>query len=199
MRRFAWLPAVPLVLCCIQAPPAYSQAKKDDRSAPKAANSPKPANIDHNGVLILIRSTLLALDHANKTGDYSVLRELGAPEFKTNNPARLAEAFAKLRNEEVDLSGAAVLEPQLTLMPQIETNGMLHMAGFFPSAAMQLNFEFAFAPVDRQWKISGMSVKLGASAPSAPASSLPVAPAPAQEKPEPPAAAITTKHQPQKK
>jgi hypothetical protein len=199
MRRFTWLTALLLALFCSQTPQAYSQAKKDDRSTPKASESPRPANIDHNGVLILIRSTLLALDHANKTGDYSVLRELGAPEFKTNNPARLAEAFAKLRNEEVDLSGVAVLEPQLTLAPQIETNGMLHMAGFFPSAAMQLNFEFAFAPVDRQWKISGMSVKLGASTPSAPDSPSPVAPAPAQEKPEAPAAAITTKHQAKKK
>ena len=38
----------------------------------------KPANIDRNGVLMLIRSTLLALDHANKSGNYTVLRDLGA-------------------------------------------------------------------------------------------------------------------------
>ncbi|TPL82408.1 hypothetical protein [Mesorhizobium sp. B2-3-12] len=199
MRGFARLTALLLALFCIQTTPAYSQAKKDDRSAPKASEGPKPANIDHNGILILIRSTLLALDNANKTGDYSVLRELGAPDFKTNNPARLAEVFAKLRNEQLDLSGVAVLEPQLTLTPQIEANGMLHMAGFFPSAAMQLNFEFAFAPVDRQWKISGMSVRLGASTPSAPDNAPAVAPAPSLEKPEAPAAAISTKRQIKKK
>ena len=38
-----------------------------------------PAQIDRNGVLILIRSSLLALDQANKTGNYSVLRDIGAP------------------------------------------------------------------------------------------------------------------------
>jgi hypothetical protein len=32
------------------------------------AQTPKPAQIDRNGVLILIRSSLLALDQANKTG-----------------------------------------------------------------------------------------------------------------------------------
>ena len=48
----------------------------------KPVQEPKPAQIDRNGVIILIRSTLLALDDANKTGNYSVLRDLGAPGFK---------------------------------------------------------------------------------------------------------------------
>ena len=47
--------------------------------APAAA--PKPAQIDRNGVIILVRSALLALDQANKTGNYTVLRDLGAPAF----------------------------------------------------------------------------------------------------------------------
>src|SRR5215218_6492457 len=41
--------------------------------APKQAlvenRTPKPVQIDRNGVLILIRSALLALDQANKTGN----------------------------------------------------------------------------------------------------------------------------------
>src|SRR5262245_6514279 len=37
--------------------------------APNASQSaPRPAQIDRNGVLILIRESLLALDQANKTG-----------------------------------------------------------------------------------------------------------------------------------
>ncbi|MER8901419.1 MULTISPECIES: hypothetical protein [unclassified Mesorhizobium] len=194
MRRLTWL-ALVMAVCCLQVLPAHAQAKKDGRSASKVSDAPKPADIDHNGVLILVRSTLLALDHANRTGNYSVLRELGAPDFQANNPARLGEIFAKQRNEGLDLSGVAVLEPQLTLMPQIESNGMLHMAGFFPSAAMQLNFELVFAPIDRQWKISAMLVKVGTSAPKAPDSPPIPAPLPPVQKPEPPAAAITTKSQ----
>ena len=56
------------------------------QTPPQAA---KPAQIDRNGVLILIRSALLALDQANKTGNYTVLRDLGAPGFQTNSAARL--------------------------------------------------------------------------------------------------------------
>lgn len=54
----------------------------------------KPAQIDRNGVLILIRSSLLAVDQANKTGNYTVLRDLGAPGFQAANTAtQLGEIF----------------------------------------------------------------------------------------------------------
>src|SRR5271166_6713093 len=142
---------------------------------------PKPAQIDRNGVLILIRSSLLALDQANKTGNYTVLRDLGAPGFQSaNTAARLGDIFAGLRRDKIDLSGVAVLEPQLTLLPQIESNGMMRMAGFFPSVPAQVKFELLYAPVEGQWKVYGMSVGLGQSGPTAPQPAAPAAPAPPQ-------------------
>jgi hypothetical protein len=132
------------------------------------SNAPTPAPIDRNGVIILIRSTLLALDHANKTGNYTVLRDLGSPGFQANTDARLAEIFASERKDNIDLSGVAVLDPQLTVLPQIEANGMMRMAGFFPSMPTQVNFELAYASVNRQWRLFGVSVTLGQAAPVAP-------------------------------
>ena len=145
------------------------------------AEQPKPAQIDRNGVLILVRTALLALDQANKTGNYTVLRDLAAPGFQVNTAARLAEIFAGHRRDNLDLSGVAVIDPQLTVLPQIEANGMMRMAGFFPSVPKQVNFELAFAPVDGQWRLFGISVALGQAAPAAPAPS-------ADPKPAPPAA-----------
>jgi hypothetical protein len=142
------------------------------------AQSPKPAQIDRNGVMILIRSTLLALDQANKTGNYTVLRDLGAPGFQTNTAARLAEIFAKQRNDNLDLSGVAVIDPQLSLLPQIEPNGLMHMSGFFPSVPTQVNFDLLFAPVNGQWRLFGISVSIGQMAPAAPAPPAPPAPPP---------------------
>ena len=136
--------------------------------APASADEMKPAPIDRNGVLILVRSTLLALDHANKTGNYTVLRDLGSPAFQANTHARLAEIFATQRKDNLDLSGAAVLEPQLTVLPQIDANGMMRMAGFFPSVSSQVNFELVYASVDRQWRLFGISVALGQAGPVAP-------------------------------
>jgi hypothetical protein len=128
----------------------------------------KPAQIDRNGVIILIRSTLLALDQANKSGNYTVLRDIGAPGFQSNTAARLGEIFAKLRSDNLDLSGVAVIEPQLNLLPQIEANGLMRMAGFFPSVPTQVNFDLSFAPVNGQWRLFGISVGVGSSAPAAP-------------------------------
>lgn len=147
---------------------AESNQAKPDHKPPPEARAPTPAPIDRNGVLILIRSTLLALDQANKSGNYTVLRDLGAPGFQSNNAARLAEIFASQRKDNIDLSGVAVLDPQLTLLPQIEGNGMMHMAGFFPSVPTQVNFELAYAPVDRQWRLFAVSVSLGQAGPVAP-------------------------------
>jgi hypothetical protein len=132
------------------------------------AQAPKPAQIDRNGVVILIRSTLLALDQANKTGNYTVLRDIGAPGFQSNSAARLGEIFAKLRNDNLDLSGVAVIDPQLNLLPQIEPNGLMHMAGFFPSVPSQVNFDLSFAAVSGQWRLFGISVSIGQSGPAAP-------------------------------
>jgi hypothetical protein len=141
----------------------------------------KPANIDRNGVLILVRSALLALDQANKTGNYTVLRDLGAPSFQVNTAAKLAEIFAPQRNEKLDLSGVVAIDPQLTILPEIE-NGMLHMAGFFPSVPSQVNFELLFAPVEGQWKLLAISIALGSATPAPPTPP----PAPAKQPVQPP-------------
>jgi hypothetical protein len=163
------------------APQQVAQAQPPAQHTPPAA---KPANIDRNGVLMLVRSTLLALDQANKTGNYTVLRDLGAPAFQVNTAAKLAEIFASQRNDKLDLSGVAVIDPQLTVLPEIEANGMMRMSGFFPSVPSQVNFDLLFAPVDGQWKLFGISVKVGSSAPTAPTP------------PAPPAPAIAAKHAP---
>jgi hypothetical protein len=173
-----------LILAAVMAanPPVGVAQAQQKSTAPAAQAAPKPAQIDRNGVLILIRSALIALDQGNKTGNYTVLRDLGAPGFQSNTAARLAEIFVTQRRDNIDLSGVAVLEPQLTLLPQIETNGMLRMAGFFPSVPTQVNFELAFAPVNGQWRLFGISVNFGQAAPTAPP---PPAPAAAQKQSPP--------------
>ncbi len=160
-------------------PQAHAPKQRAQPAVPnqQPAQAPKPAQIDRNGVLILIRTTLLALDQANKTGNYTVLRDLGSPEFQANSAARLAEIFAQQRRDNVDLSGVAVIDPQLTLLPQIEPNGLLRMAGFFPSVPTQVSFQLAYAPVGGRWRLFELSVSFGEAAPQPPAPATPLAPA----------------------
>lgn len=129
----------------------------------------KPAQIDRNGVLILIRSTLLAVDQANKTGNYTVLRDLGAPGFQgANTTAHLGDVFANLRNQNLDLSAVAVLEPQLTMVPTIEPSGMMRMTGYFPSAPMQINFNLLYEPAAGRWRLYGVAINVSPAVPMAP-------------------------------
>jgi hypothetical protein len=181
--------ALALAAACLCGPALAQQ--KPGAAAP--SGEPKPAQIDRNGVLILVRSTLLAVHDANITGNYTVLRDLGAPGFQASNTAaRLSEIFANLRNQNLDLSGLAVLDPQLTVLPQIEPNGLMRMAGFFPSVPLQVNFDLLFAPVGGKWRLFGISVGLGNSSPAAPGGPEPKASEAKPPEPVPAPAAPTT-------
>ena len=63
-------------------------------------------------VLALVRSTLIAVDHGNKSGNYTVLRELGSPDFHdANSAAKLSVVFANLVDQRVDMLPVLVVEP----------------------------------------------------------------------------------------
>ncbi len=171
---------VAILLATLWATGSSTTASAETAEKPPAPAPAAQAQIDRNGLILLTRATLIALDQANRTGNYTVLRDLAAPGFAAaNNPARLGEIFANLRRDKVDLSGVLVLEPQLTVMPEITREGMLHFAGFFPSVPQQLKFEMLFAPVDGQWRLFGLGANV--------ASSAPVPPAPPAAPPAPPA------------
>jgi hypothetical protein len=145
--------------------PAAQPAQPAAPSAPSAA-APVPM-IDKALTLILVRSTLLALQQANETGNYSVMRELGAPEFQNNNSSsRLSENFANLRAQKIDLSPLTVLEPELSLPLKFENN-ILKIKGFFPSAPLQVNFDLAFTNVANRWRLMGLSLDMSPNAQSA--------------------------------
>ncbi len=165
-----------MAFACASHSQTRAQTQKP-KAPPAETAASRPAQIDRNGVLVMVRSALLALDQANKTGNYTVLRDLGAPGFQSNTAARLSEIFVKLRNDNIDLSGVAVIDPQLNILPQIDANGMMRMAGFFPSVPSQVNFELVYAPVNGQWRLFGIGVTIGQMTPTPPESnSTPPAP-----------------------
>lgn len=176
---------------------AHAQAKREPAAQKSShathsqeASKPRQADIDRNGVLILVKSAMLALDQANRTGNYTVLRDLGSPSFQVNTAAKLAEIFAWQRQQKLELAGLVVLDPELTLLPRIEPDGKLHMAGFFPSTPMQVNFELLYEPVNREWRIFSMSVNLSAGGPKAPDTPASGQPLVSREPPRPPTVAV---------
>lgn len=131
---------------------------------PAAATAPPPPPPRAKGVpddyklAMLIRTSLLALNQANLTGNYSVLRDLGAPAFQqANNPARLGQLFANLRMRQINLDPVLVIEPKIA-EPFINDRGMLRLKGFFPTKPERVNFELAFQKIDEQWRLFAIAV-----------------------------------------
>ncbi len=121
------------------------------------ANVPPPEVL-----LVLLRTSLLALDHANKVNDYAVLRALGAPELQKFSPEQLGQLFAGLRTGNIDLSPVAVITPQVREPPQITPRGLLRLVGYFPTQPLQVQFEILFQPIDGRWRIFGLTVRAAA-------------------------------------
>jgi hypothetical protein len=140
------------------APPTSKQAPKGAQSSPPATPAPQP-QVSVEQVLYLVRSTLLTLNDANRSGNYTVLRDLAAPGFQAKNTAAdLAQAFVDLRRRKFDLFGVALVTPQLTAAPTIDGNGRLLLSGVFLTRPQQIKFDLMFEVDAGQWKLFGIAV-----------------------------------------
>jgi hypothetical protein len=118
---------------------------------------------DAEKIVLLLRSTLLTLNDAIETGNFTVLRDKGAPGFRdANTTARLSQAFSDLASRHIDLSGVSILSPQLTESPGLDQQkGMLHLKGYFPVQPVQIDFEVLYQAVNGRWQLFGLSVQPG--------------------------------------
>jgi hypothetical protein len=159
-------------------------AAADQQAKPAAAAAPKPAGMQMSAVVltVIIKDTIIALHHANMTGNYSVLRDMGTPVFRENfDQTALAGAFVNLRVRKIDLSPAYYLSPNLTKPPELNKDSELVLVGFFPTQPMQIQFELRFMQLDGKWRLSGIGVdSLPPPGPQASAAASPP-PAPAQQ------------------
>jgi hypothetical protein len=155
-------------------------ARSETTSPPKqdlAASLP----VSVEQALYLIRSTLLTLNDANRSGNYTVLRDLAAPDFQAKNTAAdLGIIFADLRRRSVDLFAVALVGPQLSTPPYLDPSKMLRLTGYFPTRPLQINFDLTFQNVSELWRLIAISV----ATPQAPAAQSPPPPEPEQPKPK---------------
>jgi hypothetical protein len=142
---------------------AMADATKQVAQTPQSA--PAPAQIQMpppEAMIIMIRSSLVALSQANTTNNYAVLNALGSDSFRqANPPARLAQIFAPFRTNNIDLAPVVFVTPQLSQQPKIE-NGRLHLVGYFPTQPMQVLYDVQYEPSNGIWKLYGLSVNLNA-------------------------------------
>jgi hypothetical protein len=149
--------------------PATGQAQNRPapaRPAAPAAQPARPAAQQQSpipqaaGLIVLIKGSLVALDQANRTGNYAVLYALGSDSLRAStNPQNLAQSFAAFRQRNVDLSSVIYLDPQLSRPAAIE-GGRLHLVGSFPTQPMRITFDMWFEPSQGRWKFVQLNAGL---------------------------------------
>jgi len=174
LALFAWFSASSVAMA--QSTPKQAQ-KKAKPAAAQQKNSPRPKLPDPYKLNLLIRSTILAVDQANRTGNYTVLRDLASPNFqKANSKAKLAKIFAGLRKRNLDLSPVMFFDPKLVTAPAIDPSGMLRLTGLIPTQPEQIIFDLAFEFDEGKWRLFGIALDVRP-------------PAKSPQKPKPPAGA----------
>lgn len=136
-------------------PPAVRPVK----AVAPAAAAPKVVTTTTPQALYLVRSTLLSLADANRSGNYTVLRDLASPAFaERNTAADLAQTFMAIRAAKIDLAAAAVIEPVLEGPPLLQDGQRLRLKGVVPTKPQLILFDLAFEAVAGNWRLHALSV-----------------------------------------
>jgi hypothetical protein len=143
-----------LVLALLLMSPAIAQqAKSPPQQKAQQIQVPPPELL-----LLMIRTNIIAVDQANKTNNYTVLRALAGPGMQAMTPEQLSASFADMRNKQIDLAPTIVVSPQLTQNAVVSTDGILQLVGFFPTQPLQVHFQMALQPVQGFWRLAGLTI-----------------------------------------
>ena len=161
-------PLIAILLAAVGIPAAAQQPRPAQPQTVRPQQNPAAAP-DIYTVTRLVWSAMAAVDHANRTGNYSVLRDLGSPGFQANQTAAsLGSIFETLRRQQVDLSYTLNVAPIYDFAPTIQPDGMLRARGRFPLRPTSVAFDLLFENVQGQWRIFGIAVAPMAETPPAP-------------------------------
>jgi hypothetical protein len=165
LAKVASVVGLTLALAAMPSETATAQAKSKEPVKPtEQVKSERPAAPrvlipDSQGLAILIHNSIIALSQANLTGNYSVLRDLAAPEFqKLNSTKRLANIFENMRARDLNLSQVVLYQPKLARPPTIDDHGFLRITGFYETQPLQIHFHLVFQPFAGIWRLFEISV-----------------------------------------
>jgi len=124
---------------------------------PPISAQPVPSDLE---LAKLVWSTMAMVDHANRSGNYSVLRDTSATGFQINNdPARLAEIFASLRASRTDLSNTLLVVPNYVGAPLLVQPDVFEVKGYFGLRPTAIFFDLYFQWEQGRWKLYGISIE----------------------------------------
>ncbi|MDB5488921.1 MAG: hypothetical protein JWQ58_2636 [Reyranella sp.] len=109
----------------------------------------------------LVKTSLLTLNDANVTGNYSVLHaKLSKPFRQQFSPEKLKETFREFNKNNADFDIIAAMTPTYDPRPVVDGDGKLVVKGSFPTEPSRVRFELEFIPSDGEWKLIRIHVKV---------------------------------------
>lgn len=131
-------------------PGAWAQAE------PPVSSQPVPNGLELSK---LVWSTMAAIDHANQSGNYSVLRDNSAPGFQIlNNASKLSQIFTGIRDSRIDLSNTLLLAPTYTAPPSVVSPDVIRVQGMFGLRPTAISFDLYYQWVQGKWRLYGVSI-----------------------------------------
>ena len=110
---------------------------------------------------ILVKTSLLTLNDANLTGNYTVLHAKLAKPFREQfNPDRLKQVFKPFADKKLDLGPIAAKPLIATTDTLIDNRGALVLRGYFDTSPNRVYYEFDFIPSESEWKPIKLNVSV---------------------------------------
>jgi hypothetical protein len=157
--RFAPFAFAALVLCPSGAFAQVKTAQAQSKPAPAPQQQGQQMQIETVQLVAMIKTNIMALQLANQTGNYSVLRDLGTPVFREKfDQAALTRIFANMRQRGVNLTPVLFLPPNLSKQPELTGGNVLHLTGHFATQPAQIVFDMQLMQIDSVWRIEGLAV-----------------------------------------
>lgn len=126
--------------------------------APNAIQRPQAPSLEQ--AVILIRSTLGALNQANLTNNYTVFRAFGSQNFTASvSVDKLSAAYQNYRANKIDLSEVEITPLDLHQVA-FDTSNVLILNGTFHTRPGNVNILCRYVLENNRWKLLSMNMSL---------------------------------------
>jgi hypothetical protein len=108
---------------------------------------------------VMVKTSLLTLNDANLTGNYTVMHAKMAKPFRDKFGAdTLKQAFKAFAGQHIDVIAAKPIVA--TSDARLSSSGALMLRGYFDTTPSRLNYELDYAVSEGEWKLISIDVKV---------------------------------------
>jgi hypothetical protein len=110
----------------------------------------------------MVTEALLGFNEAVRTRDFTAFYgKLSDVWKKQTSPEDMQQTFQVFIDKDIDIGPIASVKPQVTPAPAVKDNGVLVVAGHYPTQPARVRFELEYVHERAGWKLLGISLGVG--------------------------------------